>query len=152
MPLQGKGTEKGTYECQWNNSKGEARHRNFTVFPTFFVETTDVNINTNVIIITVTLIGLVLVAGTGFGIKFYLDKVRKLIDALNSTQINSLPFICLKEKSGKGTGSNSEWRPEQNRPRCANGISNGIPALRQEMGISKEKTQTRFVKFIFNVR
>ena len=103
MPLQGKGTEKGTYECHWNNSKGEARHRNFTVFPTFFVETTDVNINTNVIIITVTLIGLVLVAGTGFGIKFYLDKVRKLIDALNnSTQIHSLPYsFALKRKAEK---------------------------------------------------
>jgi uncharacterized protein YodC (DUF2158 family) len=29
--LQGKEKEKGIYECRWKNSKGEPRHRNFTV-------------------------------------------------------------------------------------------------------------------------
>jgi hypothetical protein len=29
--LKGKANELGTYECRWNNSRGEVRHRNFDV-------------------------------------------------------------------------------------------------------------------------
>jgi hypothetical protein len=66
--LDGKANELGTYHCRWNNSRGEAKERNFTVSLSFVD-------NTNVIIISATVIGL-FVVGIGIGIKFYLDKVR----------------------------------------------------------------------------
>jgi hypothetical protein len=76
VQLQGKETERGIYECRWKNSKGEPRHRNFTVnsrnqvftvnFP-FKKDETD----TYIIIISVSLIGLL-----AAGIKVYLDKVK----------------------------------------------------------------------------
>jgi hypothetical protein len=76
LPLKGKVKEAGTYECRWKNSKGEPRHRNFTVnsrnqvftvnFP-FKKDETD----TYIIIISVSLIGLL-----AAGIKVYLDKVK----------------------------------------------------------------------------
>jgi hypothetical protein len=31
LPLEGRATENGTYECWWNKSRGEARHRRFIV-------------------------------------------------------------------------------------------------------------------------
>jgi hypothetical protein len=67
--LKGETNELGTYECRWNNSRGEARHRQFTI-GLYFVED-----KTDIIIITATVIGLLLI-GIGIGIKFYLDKVR----------------------------------------------------------------------------
>ena len=80
----------GTYECRWKNSRGEARHRNFTVSVTFLDE--NINIITSV---TATIIGLLLI-GMGIGIKFYLDKViNKLI--LNVDQFR-LTFKVLKKK------------------------------------------------------
>jgi hypothetical protein len=70
LSLKGNANELGTYECRWKNSRGEARHRNFTVSVTFLDE--NINIITSV---TATIIGLLLI-GMGIGIKFYLDKVR----------------------------------------------------------------------------
>ena len=67
--LKGKANELGTYECRWNNSRGEARFRNFDVSLKFVDEKTD-------FIISATVIGLLLI-GMGIGIKFYLENVRK---------------------------------------------------------------------------
>jgi hypothetical protein len=76
LSLKGNANELGTYECRWNNSRGEARHRNFDVSLKFFDEKTD-------FIIATTVIGLLLI-GMGIGIKFYLDKVgNKLILNVN---------------------------------------------------------------------
>jgi hypothetical protein len=72
--LKGNANELGTYECRWNNSRGEARHKQFIVSLSFVEEKTDVNI---IISVTATVIGLLLI-GIGIGIKFYLDKVRKV--------------------------------------------------------------------------
>jgi uncharacterized protein YodC (DUF2158 family) len=68
LPIQGQANELGIYECRWNNSRGEARHRTFNVHVSFFEET-------NTIIVSATFIGL-LAVGMGIGIKVYLDKVR----------------------------------------------------------------------------
>ena len=74
----------GTYECRWNNSRGEARHRQFDVSVKFF----DEKIYNNIIIISATVFGLLLI-GMGIGIKFYLDKVgNKLI--LNADQLTNI--------------------------------------------------------------
>ena len=74
----------GTYECRWNNSRGEKRHRNFDV--NFFDEKNDINFI--IISVTATVIGLLLI-GMGIGIKFYLDKVgNKLI--LNADQLTNI--------------------------------------------------------------
>ena len=73
MSLKGNANELGSYECRWNNSRGEARQRNFTVSVTFAEEISD-----NYIIfasVTATVLGL-LAVGIGISIKFYLDKVR----------------------------------------------------------------------------
>ena len=81
MSLKGNANELGTYECRWNNSRGEARHRNFDVSLKFFDEKTD-------FIIATTVIGLLLI-GMGIGIKFYLDKVgNKLI--LKADQLTNI--------------------------------------------------------------
>ena len=72
LMLKGETNELGLYECRWNNSRGEARHRNFEVGGKF-VEKNDINII--IISVTATAIGLLLV-GMGIGIKFYLHKVR----------------------------------------------------------------------------
>jgi hypothetical protein len=81
LSLKGNANELGTYECRWNNSRGEARHRNFDVSLKFFDEKTD-------FIIATTVIGLLLI-GMGIGIKFYLDKVgNKLI--LNADQLTNI--------------------------------------------------------------
>ena len=75
----------GTYECRWNNSRGETRHRNFDVSVNFFDEKNDNNI---IIIMSATVIGLLLI-GMGIGIKFYLNKVgNKLI--LNADQLTNI--------------------------------------------------------------
>ncbi len=88
VQLQGKENERGTYECRWKNSKGETKHRNFTVSISFFEPPSDIHI----IAVSVTLIGL-LVVGTGIGVKFYRDKVRnkkiKYITQLTKTRIIS---------------------------------------------------------------
>jgi hypothetical protein len=73
LTLKGNANELGSYKCRWNNSRGEARQRNFTVSVTFAEEISD-----NYIIfacVTATVLGL-LAVGIGIGIKFYLDKVR----------------------------------------------------------------------------
>ena len=83
--LKGKANELGTYECRWNNSRGEKRHRQFTVSLTFVEDKTDINI---VLSVTATVIGLLLI-GMGIGIKFYLDKVgNKLI--LNADKFTNI--------------------------------------------------------------
>jgi hypothetical protein len=74
VQLQGKETEKGFYECRWKNSKGEPRHRNFTVNLDFRFEKDEKDTNI-VIIIIASLIGVLAVA-MGIGIKIYLDKVK----------------------------------------------------------------------------
>ncbi len=47
---------------------------------------------------------------------------------------------------------NLDGDPSRIDPDVPVGISNGIPALRQEMGIPKEKTQTRFVLPLFQLK
>ena len=69
--LKGNVNELGTYECRWNNSKGETRFRNFDVSVKFV----DDKIDNNIIIISATAFGLLLIA-MGISIKFYLDNVR----------------------------------------------------------------------------
>jgi hypothetical protein len=81
--LIGKTNELGSFECRWNNSRGEARHRQFTVSLTFVDEKND-------FIISAIVIGLLLV-GMGIGIKFYLDKVRNSIALIsNADQITNI--------------------------------------------------------------
>jgi hypothetical protein len=85
LSLKGNANEVGTYECRWNNNRGEVRHRQFDVSVKFFDEKIDNNI---IIIISATVIGLLLI-GMGIGIKFYLDKVgNKLI--LNADQLTNI--------------------------------------------------------------
>jgi hypothetical protein len=74
LTLQGKETERGTYECRWKDSKGEPRYKDFTVNLDFRFEKDEKDTNT-VIIISATLFGLLAVA-VGIGIKVYLDKVK----------------------------------------------------------------------------
>jgi hypothetical protein len=74
VQLQGKETEKGFYECRWKNSKGEPRHRNFTVNLDFRFEKDEKNTN-SIIIMSASLIG-VLALAVAIGIKVYLDKVK----------------------------------------------------------------------------
>lgn len=84
LPLQGKDNEIGTYECRWINSRGESRHRQFTVSVTFAQE------NKTAIIVTavsVTMVAIVAI-GFGIGIKIYLDKVsdkKRNLQKLHST-------------------------------------------------------------------
>ena len=87
--LKGKANELGIYECRWNNSRGEARHKQFTVSLYFIEEKTDNKTDINIIMcVTATVIGLLLI-GMGIGIKFYLDKVgNKLI--LNADQLTNI--------------------------------------------------------------
>jgi hypothetical protein len=72
VQLQGKETERGTYECRWKNSKGEQRHRNFTVGIISYEKDEK---DANTIIISASFIGLLAVA-VAIGIKVYLDKVK----------------------------------------------------------------------------
>jgi hypothetical protein len=72
LSLKGETNELGTYECQWKNSRGEARHKQFTIGLYSVEEKIDINI---IISVTATVIGLLLI-GMGIGIKFYLDNVR----------------------------------------------------------------------------
>jgi hypothetical protein len=67
--LKGNANELGTYECRWNNSKGEARHKQFTVSLSFVEDKSDI------IILSATVIGFLLI-GMGIAIKVYLDKVK----------------------------------------------------------------------------
>ena len=87
----------GTYECRWNNSRGEARQRNFTVSVTFAEEISD-----NYIIfacVTATVLGL-LAVGIGISIKFYLDKVRnKLIQNEDQFRLTFKLNYFLKKKN-----------------------------------------------------
>jgi hypothetical protein len=69
LQLQGKTNELGIYECRWNNSRGEARHRNFFVSLSFVEETNEITI-----IVTANFV-VILAVGMGLGIKFYLGKV-----------------------------------------------------------------------------
>jgi hypothetical protein len=85
--LKGNANEVGTYECRWNNSRGEKRHRQFDVNVNFFDDKNDHNI---IIIISATVFGLLLIA-MGIGIKFYLDKVgnKQIQNADQLTNIQS---------------------------------------------------------------
>jgi hypothetical protein len=84
LQLKGKAKEVGTYECRWKNSRGEPRHRNFTVRVNFVDQEVDDDDETNTIILPATLTGL-LIVGMGIGIKLYMDKVReKLISLLDA--------------------------------------------------------------------
>ena len=69
LTLKGNANELGTYECRWNNSKGEARHKQFTVSLSFVEDKSDI------IILSATVIGFLLI-GMGIAIKVYLDKVK----------------------------------------------------------------------------
>ncbi len=96
MSLKGNANELGTYECRWNNSRGEVRHRNFDVSVKFVDEKNDINI---IISVTTTVIGLLLI-GMGIGIKFYIDKVRnKLIQNADQLIIKIPIKLFLKKKN-----------------------------------------------------
>ena len=75
LPLQGKENENGTYKCRWN-SRGEARHRQFTVTVAFVAlinETFSPPTYFNLSVIFAFLLAI----GVGVGIKFYLSKVSE---------------------------------------------------------------------------
>ena len=96
MSLKGNANELGTYECRWNNNRGETRHRNFDVSVKFVDEKNDINI---IISVTTTVIGLLLI-GMGIGIKFYIDKVRnKLIQNADQLIIKIPIKLFLKKKN-----------------------------------------------------
>ncbi|XP_046654208.1 vascular endothelial growth factor receptor 1-like [Daphnia pulicaria] len=84
LTLQGNGNERGTYVCRWNNSRGEARHRNFIVQSSLERENT-------LIVVAAFLIGIFAI-GMGIGIKFYFDK-RKLEDVLEKKMNGDLDKI-----------------------------------------------------------
>jgi hypothetical protein len=126
LTLQGNGNERlerGTYVCRWNNSRGEARQRNFIV-------QSSLERGNTLIVVAAFLIGLFAI-GMGIGIKFYFDKVRNQLTENTryyySFHYNSNHF---KEKTGRCAGEKNEWRSRQNRSGCSNGLSIGIPALR----------------------
>jgi hypothetical protein len=75
LSLKGNANELGTYECRWNNSRREARHKQFTVGLSF-VEEISQTAQTVTISVSAISIGLFLI-GMGIGIKFYIDKVNK---------------------------------------------------------------------------
>jgi hypothetical protein len=95
LSLKGKPNEWGTYECRWNNSRGEKRQRQFDVSVKFVDEKNDIE-NINMIIsVSAIVIGLPLI-GMGISIKFYLDKVKnKLIQ--NADQLTNIQSLK-KEK------------------------------------------------------
>jgi hypothetical protein len=68
LPLEGKENESGNYECRWNNSRGEARHRRFIVSFTEAKSFATVNA------ISITF-AVLFAIGVGISIKIYLDKV-----------------------------------------------------------------------------
>jgi preprotein translocase subunit SecF len=81
----------GIYECRWNNSRGEARKRNFVVSVTFAEE-----IFTKTV--TAILIGL-LAVGIGIGVKFYLDKVLAIVFSfIRSTTCLQFKMILRKRR------------------------------------------------------
>jgi hypothetical protein len=98
--LKGKANELGTYECRWNNSRGEARHKQFTVSLYFIEEKTDnkTDINNIIMCVTATVIGLLLI-GMGIGIKFYLDKVRNK-QIQHADQFTNIPIKLLFKRKG----------------------------------------------------
>jgi preprotein translocase subunit SecF len=81
----------GIYECRWNNSRGEARRRNFVVSVTLAEE-----IFTKTV--TAILIGL-LAVGMGIGVKFYLDKVLAIVFSfIRSTTCLQFKMILRKRR------------------------------------------------------
>ncbi|XP_057368137.2 vascular endothelial growth factor receptor 1-like [Daphnia carinata] len=74
VSLNGTREEIGTYTCQWENSIGEVRYRNFTV--DFFNNTPTENLNKTIILLAIILSALFLI-GVGIGIKFCLDRKKK---------------------------------------------------------------------------
>ncbi|XP_045028121.1 vascular endothelial growth factor receptor 1 isoform X2 [Daphnia magna] len=73
VPLKGAREEIGTYTCQWENSIGEVKHRNFTVV---FNDTATENMDKTIIPLSVILPVLFLI-GVGIGIKLCLDRKKK---------------------------------------------------------------------------
>jgi hypothetical protein len=80
--LKGNANELGTYECRWNNSKGEARHKQFTVSLSFVEDKSDI------IILSATVIGFLLI-GMGIAIKVYLDKVKNQLLKKNAGRFSN---------------------------------------------------------------
>jgi hypothetical protein len=74
LQLQGNKNEIGTYECWWNNSRGEARQKRFTAS---FAEELPMETTTSTIITAFYVIMIAIVA-IGIGTKFYLEKVSDL--------------------------------------------------------------------------
>jgi hypothetical protein len=85
----------GIYECRWNNSRGEARRRNFVVSVTLAEE-----IFTKTV--TAILIGL-LAVGMGIGVKFYLDKVLAIVFFIFTKYTTCLQFKMILRKRRKET-------------------------------------------------
>ncbi len=69
LSIKGERTEGGDYECRWNNSRGEAKHRKFIVRIAF------VKNNNLVTFIIVFAAVLLFVIGAGMSIEFFLEKV-----------------------------------------------------------------------------
>jgi hypothetical protein len=76
LPLEGRATENGTYECRWNNSRGEARHRQFIVsfIIVGIIDLSEAKSFATVNGISITF-ALLFAIGVGITIKIYLDKV-----------------------------------------------------------------------------
>jgi hypothetical protein len=77
LTLEGISSEIGAYACQWNNSQGEPRYRNFTVI---FIEGTSSEmepVHTTIIAFAITL-AVLIVLGIGISVKLYFDLVSDI--------------------------------------------------------------------------
>jgi hypothetical protein len=72
LPLNGIVNEIGVYSCRWNNSLGQSRFRNFTVF----LGNSNGLTNATAIPLSANLVALIVIIG--IGIKLYLDKVTQI--------------------------------------------------------------------------
>ncbi|XP_046456457.1 vascular endothelial growth factor receptor 1-like isoform X2 [Daphnia pulex] len=72
LPLNGIVNEIGVYSCRWNNSLGQSRFRNFTVF----LGNSNGLTNATAIPLSANLVALIVIIG--IGIKLYLDKKRQV--------------------------------------------------------------------------
>jgi hypothetical protein len=73
LTLEGIPDETGAYACQWNNSDGEPRYRNFTVIFTEGHSEME-TVHTTITAFAITL-AVLLVLGVGVSIKLYFDLV-----------------------------------------------------------------------------
>ncbi|XP_046645651.1 vascular endothelial growth factor receptor 1-like [Daphnia pulicaria] len=101
LTLEGIPDETGAYACQWNNSDGEPRYRNFTVIFTEGHSEME-TVHTTITAFAITL-AVLLVLGVGVSIKLYFDLkkqvfpgARKLLDG-NLKELN--PQLSIEEQT-----------------------------------------------------